>query len=423
MNQDFRVSYNALRKIYSQEAYSNIAMNEALEDGKNCSPGFVRYVVKEILRRSMALDYVIAGLCRNGLRGMKSRTKVLLRMGIFLLNEVDSIPDAVCVNEIVELAGAVDRPNRGFINGVLRSYLRGGKKMNLPGGSDRHALAVRYSCQENLVKLMLDQYGSEEGVRILDAFNRPVPVALRNNPLKQDRETLLQQLRELEIEGTPSAECDSGILTEGGALIQNDLFRKGHYSVQGISSQMAIQALAPKAGSKVLDMCAAPGGKTTGIAELMRDCGTVEAWDIHPHRTELIRRNAERLGLHSVETAVKDATVFYPELEGCYDAVVADVPCSGLGTIPVKPEIKLRDHTGEYAGLVKIQRRILENAWKYVKPGGRVMYSTCTINKEENEKVVEAFQKSMPDSRVIEKRLILPYNKTGFFYTVLEKPE
>ncbi|MEE0553712.1 MAG: transcription antitermination factor NusB [Clostridia bacterium] len=200
MNQDFRVSYNALRKIYSQEAYSNIAMNEALEDGKNCSPGFVRYVVKEILRRSMALDYVIAGLCRNGLRGMKSRTKVLLRMGIFLLNEVDSIPDAVCVNEIVELAGAVDRPNRGFINGVLRSYLRGGKKMNLPGGSDRHALAVRYSCQENLVKLMLDQYGSEEGVRILDAFNRPVPVALRNNPLKQDREALLQQLRELEIE-------------------------------------------------------------------------------------------------------------------------------------------------------------------------------------------------------------------------------
>jgi len=124
-----------------------------------------------------------------------------------------------------------------------------------------------------------------------------------------------------------------------------------------------------------------------------------------------------------VETAVKDATVFYPELEGCCDAVVADVPCSGLGTIPVKPEIKLRDHTGEYAGLVKIQRRILENAWKYAKPGGRVMYSTCTINKEENEKVVEAFQKSMPDSRVIEKRLILPYNKTGFFYTVLEKPE
>lgn len=154
MNQDFKVSYNALRQIYAEDGYSNIAINEALENERNCSPGFVRYVVKEVLRRSFALDYKIASLSKNGMRGMKSKTKVLLRLGIFLLDEVDSIPDAVCVNEIVNLAAAVNRPNKGFINGVLRAYLRQDKNILLPSGNDRKSLSIRYSCHEKLVQLL-----------------------------------------------------------------------------------------------------------------------------------------------------------------------------------------------------------------------------------------------------------------------------
>lgn len=423
MNQDFKVCFNALRKIYGEEAYSNIAINEALENGTNCSPGFVRYVVKEILRQSMALDYTIAGLSRNGLRGMKSRTKILLRMGIFLLNEVDRIPDAVCVHEIVELASKVNRPNKGFINGVLRTYLRQGKKQMLPNGHDRKSLSIRYSCQENLVRLILNQYGPKEGEKILKAYNQPVPVALRNNPLKQTRGKMISHFEEMGIEVSESLDCPEGIIAGNGSLIRNPYFEQGCYSVQGISSQQAINALHPTPGSRVLDMCAAPGGKSTGMAEIMEDSGILEAWDVHPHRVALIEKSAERLGITCITTSVKDATVFYPECANAYDYVVTDVPCSGLGTIPVKPEIKLRDNTGSYGELVEIQKKILSNGWKYVKPGGRLMYSTCTINRDENENVVDAFLSAMLEARVVEKQLILPYNKTGFFYTILEKSE
>ena len=502
MNQDFRVSYNALRRIYAEDGYSNIVINEALENETHCSPGFVRYVVKEILRRSYSLDYKIAKLSKNGMKGMKSKTKVLLRLGIFLLDEVDSIPDAVCVHEIVELANEVNRPNKGFINGILRSYLRLAKNIPLPAGDDRESLSVRYSCHPKLIALLQKQYGEVESHKILEAWNQPVPVVLRNNPLRQSREALLQLLREqgvaaevvpasmtvpamslamksdAEDTSAPAAEaeevgttteptmrntatkateptmrsaaakateptlrsaaakateptmrnaaaaaCPNGILIRSGSIIRNELFESGAYSVQGISSQLAITALAPKAGSRVLDMCAAPGGKTTGLAEIMGDTGSVTAWDLHPHRTTLIQKNAKRLHLTCIQTAVNDASVFDPSQENRYDVVLTDVPCSGLGTVPVKPEIKLRDDTAGYKALTNLQLQILRNAWRYVKPGGRVMYSTCTINRDENEGVIERFTAAESDAVIVEKMLFLPYNKTGFFYTIMEKPK
>jgi 16S rRNA (cytosine967-C5)-methyltransferase len=420
MNQDFRVSYNALRRIYAEDGYSNIVINEALENETHCSPGFVRYVVKEILRRSYSLDYKIAKLSKNGMKGMKSKTKVLLRLGIFLLDEVDSIPDAVCVHEIVELANEVNRPNKGFINGILRSYLRLAKNIPLPAGGDRESLSVRYSCHPKLIALLQKQYGEVESHKILEAWNQPVPVVLRNNPLRQSREALLQLLRE---QGVAAEACPNGILIRSGSIIRNELFESGAYSVQGISSQLAITALAPKAGSRVLDMCAAPGGKTTGLAEIMGDTGSVTAWDFHPHRVALIQKNAKRLHLTCIQAAVNDASVFDPSQENRYDVVLADVPCSGLGTVPVKPEIKLRDDTAGYKALTNLQLQILRNAWRYVKPGGRVMYSTCTINRDENEGVIERFTAAESDAVIVEKMLFLPYNKTGFFYTIMEKPK
>lgn len=423
MNQDFKVSYNALRQVYGEGGYSNIAINEALENEPNCSPGFVRYVVKEVLRHSFALDYKIASLSKNGMRGMKSKTKVLLRLGIFLLDQVDSIPDGVCVHEIVELAGKVNRPNKGFINGVLRSYLRRDKSILLPAGEDRKSLSIQYSCHENLIRLLQDQYGNREALRILDAYNQPVPVAIRNNPLQRSRRQLLEKLREQGVDAEAAEETENGILIQSGSIIRNDLFQSGGYSIQGISSQQAISALAPKPGERVLDMCAAPGGKTTGMAELMDDAGAIEAWDLHPHRVELIQKNAERLGLRSIQARVKDGTEEDPFLREQYDTVLADVPCSGLGTVPVKPEIKLRDDSAGYPGLTQIQLQLLRNAWLYVKPGGRVMYSTCTINQHENDGVVDAFVALEPSATVVEKNLILPYNKTGFFYTILRRPK
>jgi len=420
MNPDFEASYYALRKIYSEAAYSNIEINEATEKYEKCSPGFVRYVVKGVLRNTFLLDYKIERLARNGLRGMKAKTKVLLRIGIYILDEMDDIPDAVCVHETVELAKRVNRPNSSFINAVLRSYLRKDRDIAVPDGSSTQALSIRYSCDPKLIRLILRQYGQEEGIRMLRAFNEPVDVSLRCNPMVQSRQVLLEKLSQNGMEVEPAEETENGIYLKKGKIVNSEYFLNGACSIQGISSQIAIEALDPKEGEIVLDLCAAPGGKSAAAAERMNDTGILDAWDVHEHRVELIRKNAERLHLSIISPSVHDSTVYDPSLGNRYDAVIADVPCSGLGTISSKPEIKLRTDTS-YGSLIEVQRRILENAWKYAKPGGRVMYSTCTINRDENDGVIREFLTANPAAVVVEKKQLLPYNKNGFFFCIIRK--
>ena len=186
---------------------------------------------------------------------------------------------------------------------------------------------------------------------------------------------------------------------------------------------LAVSALAPVPGSKVLDMCAAPGGKSTMMAEMMGNEGSVTACDIHEHRLELIKASAARTGTDIIETRLMDGTQYDSTLEGQFDYVLADVPCSGLGVMSTKPEIRLRTDVSEYAGLTDTQLEILKNAFRYTRPGGRICYSTCTLNRDENERVIERFMNSEDGfARIVEMRTILPYNNLiGFYYCIIEK--
>ncbi|MBQ6582911.1 MAG: hypothetical protein IJH77_03670, partial [Mogibacterium sp.] len=312
MNADLAASYEALRNIYTNHAYSNLAAGEAIGHHPGCSGSFVRSAVKETLRQTFLLDHYVAALSKNGLRGMKSRTLVLLRLGLRLLELETGIPDAVIVHEIVELARKKAQGSHGFVNAVLRSYLRERGSLRVPEGMSAEALSVRYSVHTALVRMILSQYGETDGIRLMEALNAPCEVGLRVNLLRGTREDVLRELSEAGVSAHLSGECETGLVLESGNVIGQDGFRNGRYSVQGIASQMAVEALSPEPGSRVLDLCAAPGGKTAAIAERMEDRVSITACDLHEQRADLILKNAERLGLTSIHAECRDAAVPVP---------------------------------------------------------------------------------------------------------------
>jgi 16S rRNA (cytosine967-C5)-methyltransferase len=346
------------------------------------------------------------------------RPLIILRMGIYAIDELDSVPDHAAVNEAVELAKTVAKGSDRFVNGMLRNYLRR-KDDFAPEKLEPH---IRFSMSKDVFSLLSDQYG-EEAFRIAEALNEPSEVYLRTNTLKTDRAGLIKRLAEYGIEGHESEENSEAILAGGSGIVSCELFKHGFYTIQSISSMIAVKALAPKPGSKVLDICAAPGGKTGYMAELMGNEGSITACDIHPHRLMLTDAAMKRLGVSICTLEERDAAEYDSSLEGAFDYVLADVPCSGLGVIASKPELKLTTDPSEYDGLIAIQKSILTNALRYLKPGGRLEYSTCTLNKNENEKVVKHVLSNVDTSTsIIEMTTLMPYNgKVGFYYCIIEK--
>ena len=471
MSTDWLTSFEALKSVCSDGAYSNMALNEAIHRHKGCRDSFVRNLVKGTIRQTVTLDYIIGQLASNGLKGIKTRTLIILRMGLFAIRELDSVPDHAAVNEAVGLARKTAKGTDRFINAVLRSYLRQRDRFEIVSGSDVEGgkigassdgevfeppfikeirdpvkrLSVKYSMPEGLVSMIARQYGDEaEG--ILEGLNEPPELVLRTNTLRVSRDELIGMLEAEGFEALAASEAKQAVIARGSGIVGSDLYRKGLFSVQSLSSMVSIEAFGPKPGSSVLDMCAAPGGKSCMMAEMMGNAGSVTACDIHEHRLDLIKAAAARTGADIIDTRLADGTEFDSELEGAFDYVLADVPCSGLGVMSTKPEIRLRTDISEYAELTDIQLAILNNAYRYAKKGGRICYSTCTINRDENEGVIRRFMESFADkgnkgmkkaesgascevshddngfARIIEMRTILPYNNMiGFYYCILEK--
>lgn len=401
---DWITTFIALKSVYIDEAFSNIAINEAIEQHPGCSTGFVRTFTKGVIRDTIKLDYYINRLAARGIKGIKKRTLIILRMGIYAIESLDSVPDHAACNEAVKLARKVSKGSDGFVNGILRSFIRQRDDLaierNYEPGSDEY-LSIRYSFPIELVRLIRSQYDSETE-SLLDALNRPTALVLRPNRLKFNT-----------IEP---------IIADGGNYVGTEEFRAGHYSVQSLSSIEAIEHFAPQPGSSVLDMCAAPGGKSCAMAEIMGNRGLITACDVYDHRLELINAQAKRLGITIITTELMDGTIFNDELENSFDYVLADVPCSGLGVIPSKPEIKFRTKVSDYDELTEIQYKILKNAVSYARDGGYIEYSTCTINNDENDKVIDRLMKECKLVHVLEKNSILPYNnKVGFYYCIMQK--
>ncbi len=433
MTVDWLASFEALKSVYIDGAFSNIAINEAVEQHKDCSNGFVRTFTKGVIRDTMRLDYIISSLADKGLKGIKKRTLIVLRMGIYAIDSLDSIKDYTAVNESVKLAKMVSRGTDGFVNALLRRYIRERAKEGAGEGAvegtrkgistEDCGLNIKYSFPDELCNLLQSQYG-DETEKLLKALNTSPVLTIRTNSLKTTRQDLISVLRNEGFDCKEAVNTNNAIIVKDGNLTASKYFKDGYFSIQGLSSIKAIEAFAPAPCSKVLDMCSAPGGKTTAMAEMMSDSGSITACDIYDHRLKLIQSSAKRLGISNITTRLLDGTKQDSSLAEAFDYVLCDVPCSGLGVIGSKPEIKYRVSLDEIDELKKIQAQILQNAFSYCKVGGRIMYSTCTINKDENDGIVDSFVKLNPFAKIIEKCAILPYNNTmGFYYCIMEKTQ
>ncbi len=421
MDRDRRAVFLILKDIEDKVSYSNLALNVYLKDAEINSPAFVREMVYGTLKQQILLDYNLDCLLRKPGTKLKTNERVLLRMGLYQLLFMDSVTDYAAVDETVKLAGKFVKGQQGFINGVLRSFVRNGKLLLLPDPADQTAyLSVKYSYRPWIVSLWVDAYGVDTAVELMQAGNAVPPLTLRTNLLKVGRDDLVNRLQSLGYVAESGKYSDTAIIARGGEILSDSMYQDGLFSVQDESSQMAIALLDPKPGETFVDLCAAPGGKTFAAAEKMKDSGKVYAFDIYPQKIAHMQQEAERLGIKSVTAAVWDGTVVNPQLLQSADCVLVDAPCSGLGVIRRKPEIKLKSERENKVLLKEKQLLLLSVASNYVKPAGRLMYSTCTINPEENDSIADTFLKSHADFVQEERRQLLPsVDGTDGFYICL----
>ena len=399
-----------------------MAINEAISAHKGCRDSFVRSLVKETLRTSVTLDMIIDSLASGGIGSIRQRPLIILRMGLCAIRSMDSVPDHAAVNEAVELARRTARGTDRFINAVLRSYIRSRDKIEYEG-TKRDGIAglmFRYSSPQWLAEMITKQY-PDESDRILSGLLSHPPLVLRINRTKCTADEALQLLAEDGIEAYKSDMSELALIVSSGRVTSSRAYREGLVTIQSLSSILAVEALSPAPGSRVLDMCAAPGGKTCMMAELMNGVGSITACDIHEHRLELIGSTARRLGTDIIDTRILDGTAHDARLEGSFDYVLADVPCSGLGVIGSKPDLRLRTDPASFGRLIEVQEAILTNAGSYVRPGGLIEYSTCTLNRDENEGVVLKALEHLSFLSIVEMHTYLPYNDTvGFYYCILQ---
>lgn len=416
-----------LLRIEQEGAYSNLLLRSALSRYE--MPDADRRLTTElfygVLTHKKRLDDRISRYSNTPLRKLDTWLLYLLRLSFYQLLYLDKIPAYAVVNEAVELAKMKGHEGIGrMVNGILRAALRDpgrgeAEERNLP---PVERLSLQYSHPIWLVKRWVESYGLQRTEEILAANNRPSPITIRINPLKTTREEVLSLLTQKGMKGAPSEIAPQGIrIFEGGNPAGTEEFELGLFTVQDESSMLVATLLQPKAGERVLDACAAPGGKSTHIAELMGDQGEVVANDIHPHKGALIRRQKERLQLTSIRVETGDARTLPDRMEGKFDHILLDAPCSGLGVIRRKPEIKWRIKEESLSAFPGVQLQLLERLAPLLKPEGRIIYSTCTINPEENEAVVMRFLTDHPDfilDEAMEKALPSPlltkaYRKPG----------
>lgn len=407
-----RIVFKLLLKVQKNGAYSNIILDNALKnsDLSEQDKAFSTALFYGTLERQILLDDKIAHFTRH--KDLDDEVKVALRMGLYQIDYMNSVPDSAAVNESVELVREVGA--KGFVNAVLREYLRSGKD------TERNTSKwVKYSCPEWLFTKWAWEYSEGAAEEIAKNSIGAAPVVCRMNNIKTNEEDFITALSN---EGViaKKAELPFSYVLENASVSELEAYKNGLFHIEDISAQEACIALSPQENETIFDLCAAPGGKTFTIAEMMNNKGKILAFDLHENRVNLIRQGAQRLGLDIIKAEVGNATIFNEEI-GLADRVLCDVPCSGLGIIRRKPEIKYKKQE-DFVRLPEIQFNILSNGAKYVKVGGTLVYSTCTLSKAENEDVIDRFLDENKNFVVKQMRNIFPNkNQDGFFIAKLER--
>lgn len=406
------ISFEILYNVLKEDAYSNIAVDKALKGIENKDKAFISSLVYGVIERKITLDYLIDRYL-NG--KTKPKVKIILYLGAYQLYFMNKVPPSAAINESVDLSKEVGAAYyKNLINAVLHKI--DNDRIDINSIED---LSIRYSCPHHLINMWKKAYGEKNTLSILNAVNEKPPVFAIPNSLYVDAEECLYELNNCKVEG----EIFDNIIhiTSSFDLSECKAFKDGLFHIEDFSSYNCAKALKVNENDIVLDICSAPGGKAFTIAERMNNKGSVYAFDLYEHRVKLIEQGAARLGITNIKASVNDAEKYNPHIPAA-DKILCDVPCSGFGIIRRKPEIRYKN-LDSIKDLPDIQYNILETSSRYLKHGGRIVYSTCTLNKRENERVVEKFLKVNSDFILIEEKTTFPSQNggDGFYYAVMER--
>lgn len=426
MKKPRELAYEIINNVINEGGYSNISINKVLRKHnlENKDRGFLTELVYGTIENKLYLDYVIQKYSKQKLKDVSKEVLIILEMGLYQIRDMDSVTDFAAVDESVKLCKKVYPKGSGFVNAILRNILRDKTAFDIDIKDPIKKVSVEYSISRDIAELVVSQYGLEEAEDIFYGFSQKPQLYIRVNRLKTEPEELKSLLEKEGVEVDFVSENKDALMVKNMKNIENNpQYKSGLFTIQDISSMRCVKEVGPKKGERILDLCACPGGKTTYMAELMENSGEIDAKDISQNKLELVQMTCKRLGISIVNTAASDASIYNSEFEGSYDRVLADVPCSGLGIIRRKPEIRYKK-LKDIESLYEIQKKIIENASKYVKKDGILIYSTCTINKNENEAITNWFLENNPNyKRLQDDILMLPSESEndGFYICKLQR--
>ena len=385
------LALSLLLRCESDKLYSNLILDTAIRRNKlsDADRGLLTALVYGVLEKRITLDYLIGALSDRPADKLDAEVRLCLRLGLYQLRFMDRIPAHAALNETVSLA---PKRARGFVNALLRRYTRECESIALPAKETDpiRYLSVAYSFPLALCERFVAIFGLDRAERVFAAIDQTPPLTLRVNTCCTSAEELSARLTAAGADVSPALHAPHALRLCGGNPTALPGFDTGDFFVQDEASQLCVEAVDARPGMTVLDICACPGSKTFGMAINMKNEGSLTAFDLHENKLSLIEKGASRLGLTNISVAARDGRTFDPSLENGADRVLCDVPCSGFGVLAKKPEIRYKD-LSELSPLPDIQLAILENACRYVKPGGVLVYSTCTLFPEENEDNVARF--------------------------------
>lgn len=420
-----KIAVKILYEIEQNNAYTNIILSKTFKNGDFLpeEKGFITELVHGVTERKITLDYVISKFSSVKINKISTNILNVLRIGIYQIFYMNKIPVSAAVNESVKLAKVYGgHKTGGFVNAVLRNAERNIENISYPDQRNQF-LSVFYSYPMELVDFFVKEFGFDFTEQMLKSNSERKSLTIRCNALKTTPDKLVENLRKDGInakvyENPNFPEMDYAIVVDKIKNIDSlQSFKNGEFYVQDVAAMLVCDILDPKSGNTVIDMCAAPGGKTTHISEKMLNKGQVYAFDIYEHKLSLIKENALRLGIDICDCQLRDATKLYNEYINKADCVLVDAPCSGLGIIGKKPDIKYQRTVEDINALADISFSILCNGAEYVKDGGTLVFSTCTITKAENENVVEKFLDKYGESFCLEP--ITQINKENCGYVTL----
>ncbi len=394
-----KLAYTALLRMAKEKSYSNLALDALLktEHAEGRERQQAAGLFYGVLERKLTLDYLIEKYTRKKIAALDGEVVTALELGLYQLLYLDGVPESAAVNESVELIKKSRKKSAaGFVNGVLRSFLRDGRRVFLPQGDPLLRASIEYAMPLPVLQRWERDYSRETALELAKACLGRPPLHARVNTL---RCTVEEAVEALSAEGVRAsvhpalAGCLE--LSDTGSISELRAFREGLVSIQDAASQLCAWAVGVGIGERVYDLCAAPGSKSFTMAQLMEDRGIIRAFDLHPARVTLIEQGAARLGIRCIQAEAGDAARFRPELSQV-DRVLCDVPCSGLGIIRRKPEIRYKTPE-ELDALPPVQLAILENGSRYVRPGGTLVYSTCSLSRGENDAVADRFLEKHSD--------------------------